>query len=181
MTGAHRNIILETRRLRLREFEDSPADLESLLALDSDPDVMRYIGDGATCNREQIQTAIRRVCAYYGENPGLGIWHAERKDTGAFMGWACLKHLGETGLIEAGYRLMKAQWNQGFATEAARALVDHGFRSLALAKIVAITHPLNLASQRVLEKVGFLRNGSLRFNERECAFFEISAGEATIT
>lgn len=164
--------ILETNRLRLREFEDS--DVESLFALDSDPDVMRYISDGKTSTREHIEQAIPRVRAYYQEHAGLGIWVAELKESREFIGWACLKHLDQTDLIEVGYRLMKEFWNQGYATEAAAALIQYGFDEHGLDKIVAITNPENKASQRVLEKCGLTRNGSGTYYGSDCLFFEIT-------
>ena len=163
--------ILETARLRLREIEES--DLDSLVALDSDPEVMRYISDGRTYERHEIEQAIPRVRAYYEKNPGLGIWLAEKKDTGQFIGWACLKHLDTSDLIEVGYRLMQESWNQGFATEATEALLEYGWNDLRLECIVAITHPDNKASQRVLEKCRFEPNGFREFYGSRCRFFEL--------
>ena len=164
-------MILETQRIRLREFEED--DVDALYSLDSDPDVMRYISDGRTCTRADIESAIPRVRNYYQQNPGYGIWLAELKDDGQFLGWACLKHLDQTEDIEVGYRLMKAFWNQGYATEAARALIDYGFEQLKLDRIVAITHPDNAASQRVLEKCGLRREGNRLAYGSECYFFAL--------
>jgi ribosomal-protein-alanine N-acetyltransferase len=165
--------ILKTNRLRLREFEEG--DVELLFALDSDPDVMRYISDGKTSTREHIEQAIPRLCAYYEKHPGFGIWVAELKESREFIGWACLKHLDQSELIEVGYRLKKDFWNQGYATEAAEALIQYGFGERGLDKIVAITNPDNKASQRVLEKCGLTRNGSGIYYGCHCLLFEISS------
>ncbi len=149
-------------------------DVDSLFALDSDPDVMRYISDGQPCTKKDIEQAIPHVRAYYQKHPGFGIWLAELKDNGNFIGWACLKHLDQTEMIEAGFRFVKDSWNQGYATEAAKGLIRYGFKERGLSKIVAITHPENKASQHVLEKCGFKRNGTGTFYESECFFFDLS-------
>lgn len=164
--------ILETQRLRLREFE--PGDAASLFALDSDPEVMRFIGDGSPCRREDVERAITRVRDYYRQRPGLGIWLAEQKDSGEFVGWACLKHLNQTDQIELGYRLMRFAWNQGFATEAGLALIQYGRQEHKLTEIVAVTHPDNKASQRVLEKCGMVRIGIGEYYGVTCYLYELS-------
>jgi ribosomal-protein-alanine N-acetyltransferase len=163
--------IIETDRLCLREFMED--DVDSLFALDSDPEVMRYIANGEPRTRDEIEQALNRVCAYYQKHPGFGIWLVELKETGEFIGWACLKHLGDTEMIEVGYRLMKDAWNQGYATEAAATVIEYGFNEKGLDKIVAVAHPDNKASQRVLEKCGLQRNGSGTYYGSECAFFEL--------
>jgi len=170
-------VIVETDRLQLREIEED--DVDSLFALDSDPDVMRYVSDGKPRTRIDIEHAIPRVRAYYKEHPGFGIWLAERKDTGKFIGWACLKHLDNTEMIEVGYRLMKDAWNHGYATESAKSLIRFGLEERGLSRIVAVTHPRNMASQRVLEKCGLERNGAGTYYGNHCFFFELSVGQAT--
>jgi RimJ/RimL family protein N-acetyltransferase len=80
-----------------------------------------------------------------------------------FLGWCCLVPLEDSGLIEIGYRYVRAAWGQGVATEAGRAVLDHGFRALGLDPIVAVARPENLASRRVLEKLG-LGYAGLRFH-----------------
>lgn len=170
--------ILETDRLCLREFVED--DVDSLFALDSDHEVMRYITDGEPRSREQIEQALNRVWAYYQKHPGFGIWLIELKVTRKFLGWVCLKHLGDTEMIEVGYRLMKDAWNQGYATEAAAAVIEYGFHERGLTKIVAVTHPDNTASQRVLEKCGLQPNGSGTYYGSECSFFELAKSRADI-
>jgi len=164
--------ILETKRLRLREIE--PADLESLYALDSDPQVMRYIGDGTPSTMEKLEKGIPRVRAYYEKHPGFGIWLTELKENGQFLGWSALKYLDQTEMIEVGYRLMKAAWNQGYATEAAQSLIEYGWQQHNLQRIVAVTHPDNHASQRVLQKCGLVLEGSGKFYGGECLTFAIN-------
>ena len=153
--------ILATSRLLLREFDDD--DLDNLLALDSDPEVMRYIGDGTVSTREQLEQALPRVQAAYERHPGLGIWALELAEDQRFLGWACLKYLDQSEHVEVGYRLLKDAWGKGYATEIAQALVQYGWEKMELERIVGITHPENKASQRVLEKCGLVRNGDGEF------------------
>jgi ribosomal-protein-alanine N-acetyltransferase len=147
-------ILLETPRLRLRRLRDD--DAENIFRLDSDPDVMRYIRDPSTTTRESAAESVARAIRFYESesHPGLGIWAMELKSTGDFIGWSCLKPLDTTPEIEVGYRLLKEHWANGYATEAARALVDYGFAERGLQRIVGVVRPDNRASARVLEKAG---------------------------
>ena len=149
-------------------------DLEALTLLDSDPEVMRYISDGRPREASVIESSLKRTLEYYRSHPGLGVWANELED-GTMIGWACLKNLDKTEEIEVGYRYYKAHWGKGYATEAAQALVRHGFETVGLEQIVGITHPGNLGSQRVLQKAGLQPDGSGRYYEAECLRFLIKA------
>jgi [ribosomal protein S5]-alanine N-acetyltransferase len=81
------------------------------------------------------------------------------RDEPGFLGWCGLFPLEHSGLIEIGYRYVRAAWGQGVATEAARAVLDHGFGTLAIDPIVAVAHPDNRGSRRVLEKIGLRQAG----------------------
>ena len=132
-------------------------DHADLLALDSDPQVMRYIGGGAPrVDPEATRALIERVRAYYAERPGLGVFIVERRADGRFFGWAALKTLDGGPEVEVGYRLAQHAWGDGVATEAARALVGHGFGSLKLDRILGVVIDENAASRRVLEKAGLV-------------------------
>lgn len=168
-------ILVETKRLRLREF--NMEDLEALTLLDSDPEVMRYISDGRPREANVIESSLKLTLEYYRNHPGLGVWANELRD-GTMIGWACLKNLDKTEEIEVGYRYYKAHWGQGYATEAAQALVQHGFESIELQEIVGITHPGNLASQRVLQKAGLQPDGSGHYYEADCLRFLIKAEDS---
>lgn len=143
---------LLTLRLALHEITSYHAN--ELYELDSDPRVMRYIGNGRASTREQIDDAMRRLPRAYALYPGLGTWRATRRDTGDFIGWFALKYVPGTADVEVGYRLRHGMWGRGFATEVARELVRYGFDDLGLKRIIGVTHPDNVASQRVLEKIG---------------------------
>ncbi len=167
--------LLTTGRLRLREFR--PADVEHLYRLDSDPRVMRYIGDGSVGTRASVVGAVARNLKYYRNYPGLGVWPAEERTTRAFIGWFCLKYVPKTVDVEVGYRLLPGAWGSGYATEGTRALVRHGFAGLGLARIIGLTHPENLASQRVLAKAGLRDAGWGRYYGRDLRLFEAAQDE----
>ncbi len=153
--------IPQTPRIGLREF--THADIDDLARLDSDPEVMRYIADGRTRSRADIEQAIPRILRTYALWPGLGTWRAARRDTGAFIGWFTFKYVPKTVEVEVGYRLLREAWGQGFATEGAIACVRHGFETLGLYRIIGVTHPDNVASQRVLRKAGLRDAGWGRY------------------
>ena len=140
--------------LRLALHDITSYHTNELYELDSDPRVMRYIGSGRPSTREQIDAAMQRLPRAYAIYPGLGTWRATRRDNGDFIGWFALKYVPGTAEVEVGYRLRHGAWGRGFATEAARELVRYGFDDLGLKRIIGVTHPDNLASQRVLQKIG---------------------------
>ena len=98
----------------------------------------------------------------------------ERLDRPGFLGWCGVFPLEASGLMEIGYRTLRAAWGRGFATEAARAVLDHGFRVLDIDPIVAVTHPENHASQRVLAKIGLVPQGSRFHYAQQLAFYRLT-------
>jgi RimJ/RimL family protein N-acetyltransferase len=85
---------------------------------------------------------------------GFGLWAVELRETGEVIGVAGLGHLEDGPEVEVGYRFLKTQWGNGYATEAARVSIDFGLDELGLNEIVAVTLSTNLASRRVMEKCG---------------------------
>ena len=148
-------VFLETERLVLRRFTE--ADVDLIFDLDSDPEVMRFLNGGIPTPRGVIEYEILpRILGYYRRFPAYGFWAAFEKDTGEFLGWFSFKPADETRPqeIELGYRLRRATWNQGYATEGSRALIRKGFTELGVERVVATTYQDNLASRRVMEKAG---------------------------
>ena len=164
-------IRLETPRLILREFTE--ADAGELFALDSDPEVMRYIGPYQLADVEAYRTLIRtNTIAYYARHPGYGVWATVEKAGGAFLGWFLLRPALDyrfateagfrAGDVELGYRFRRAAWGKGYATEGARALVREAFTALGAACVVAAALVGNRASTRVMEKAGLRRAAEFR-------------------
>ena len=151
---------LETPRLRLRPFASS--DEADLIALDSDPEVMRYVGSpaGVKSPAETAERARLRIReTQRGDYEPLGFWRIEGRGDRAFHGVGALIRMPGGDDVEVAYRLARTAWGQGIATEAAGALVAHALGPLALPRVVAVTYPANQASQRVLDKLGFERHG----------------------
>jgi RimJ/RimL family protein N-acetyltransferase len=161
------DVFIETERLRLRPITRD--DVESLIALDSDPEVMRYLTGGKPTPRTLIETeTLPRFLA--GRDGGeTRAWTALEKTTGAFLGWLALEPstAGHADEAELGYRFRRSAWNKGYATEGSRALIDRGFGAVGLNRIFAHTMAVNLASRRVMEKAGliFVRNFRLFWPE----------------
>ncbi|MEW2576849.1 GNAT family N-acetyltransferase [Streptomyces syringium] len=146
---------LETGRLVLRACTE--ADADHLLALDGDPDVMRFINGGRPTDREAIEAhTVPRLLRPYPCLGGRGYWAAEEKGTGTFLGWFEFRPLSEHSpvVVELGYRLNKAAWGSGYATEGSRALIDKGFTDLGVERVTANTMAVNTRSRHVMEKAG---------------------------
>ena len=171
-SSAGRRLLL-TERLALREL--NAGDVGALYQMHSDPRVMRYIGDGSVATRASTDAWAARWMAYYGTYPGLGLWPAEARTSGVVIGWFCLIYVPGTVEIEVGYRLAPEAWGRGYATEGARAVVDYGFRKLGLERIIGLTHPDNVASQRVLAKAGLADAGWGNYYERRLRLFVAKA------
>jgi RimJ/RimL family protein N-acetyltransferase len=166
--------ILTTDRLRLRPR--AMADLDACVAMDLDPDVSRFIYGGRPPDPAQHRAHLRaRIASAW--PAGGGIWVAEWRDAPGFLGWCGLFPLEDSGLIEIGYRYLASAWGQGIATEAARAVLDHGFRELGFDPIVAVTHPANLASQHVLAKIGLEPRGRAFHYGQSLCFFRLSRAD----
>lgn len=142
----------DTRRLSFRPI--NPADFDILLRMNSDPEVMKYVGDGSVRNQDQMLLELDMLISHYSRKPGLGIWALESKDSCTFIGAAGLVYYDNTTEIEVGYRILKEYWNKGYATEAANGILKYGFEVLGLKKIVSSAHVDNTASRKVMEKIG---------------------------
>ena len=146
------HIVLETDRLTLRQFTE--ADVDNLFELNSDPEVMRYISGGKPTPREEIRDDIIPFhLGVYERSDGLGTWAAQARFTGEFLGWFHFRPGPGEG-VDLGYRLRRASWNKGYATEGSRALIRRGFTDLGVDRVFGHTMTVNAASRRVLEKAG---------------------------
>lgn len=163
--------MIETTRLRLRRLRAS--DEPDLIALDSDPDVMRYVGSPAGV--KPLAETVERVRQRVGTDHGpIGFWRVESRTDGTFYGLGALLRMPTGDDIELAYRLARPAWGQGIASEAGAALLEYAFRTLALPRVVAVTYPENRASQRVLEKIGFARQGDVDYKGVRATYYVIA-------
>ncbi|SNT38482.1 Protein N-acetyltransferase, RimJ/RimL family [Asanoa hainanensis] len=147
---------LTTERLVLRDVTHDDAD--ELFALVDDPEVMRYINGGKPASRTAARdrTLPEMLRGYPAFGGGRAVWAAEERAGGRFVGWFALRPTDpeRPDVADLGYRLRRAAWGLGYATEGARAVVDKGFEELGVRLVVADTMTVNTGSRRVLEKVG---------------------------
>ncbi|GAA2374936.1 GNAT family N-acetyltransferase [Dactylosporangium salmoneum] len=153
------SVHLETERLALRRI--TVGDLDNLVALDADPEVMRYLGP-PTLLQAMRDEGLPRILAYYDRGDDLGYWAVQEKAAETFLGWVFFRPhrdidppapVDRSG-IEVGYRLRREAWGKGFATEACRPLVVRGFEALGVERVYAETMATNVGSRRVMEKCG---------------------------
>ena len=143
--------VLETKRMQLRQF--TMDDVQNLMQIMADPIAMKYypwvLDEIGT--REWIQRNLDR----YSER-GIGLWAAELKDNGEFVGQVGLVHMEIEGRkeVEIAYLFVSKHWGKGYATEAAEACKEFAFRHLDLHRVVIVIRPENISSRRVAERLG---------------------------
>ncbi len=148
---------LQTKRTILRRFQIS--DLNNMIRLESDPDVMKFTPSRIPQAVEKTEARLRSLLEKEAIYTPLGIWAVELKGTAEFLGWFMLIKT-EFEIPELGFMIVKNQWGKGFATEAARALIDFGMGELKYPGIAAVTDHDNTASIHILEKLGFRKVSS---------------------
>jgi RimJ/RimL family protein N-acetyltransferase len=148
---------LQTARLQLRLWRD--ADLQPFAALNADPQVMAHFV--SPLDRAASDAMVVRMCKHF-QRHGLGMWAVERREDGSFVGAVGLLVVSFEAhfapCVEVGWRLSRAHWGQGYATEAARAALRHGFGACGLEEIVAFTVAGNARSRAVMDRLGMTRD-----------------------
>lgn len=153
--------VLATPRLLLRTFRID--DLPLYGALNADADVTRFLGGPIT--REESDGIAEWAQALY-EREGIGLLAVERREDGAFLGMCGLHHHhSHPGDVEVGWRLAREHWGHGYATEAATAWLDHGFRELELDHVISIAEPANTRSLAVMARLGMVLDHEAELEE----------------
>lgn len=155
----------ETERLRLRPFVHGDAlHLHQILAVEG---VLRYYPSSDPPDLERVERLVARQLVHWEEH-GYGWWAVDDKANEALIGWSGLQYLPDTDEIEIGYLLARPHWGQGLASEGARVGMDFGFSQLNIPTIIGIVHPENIASQRVLEKIGLVFQEEAEYFGMQC-------------
>jgi len=157
-------ITLESERVLLRHWQ--PSDLEPWIAMNQDPETLRYFP--RTRTREESEESYERLRANLLID-SFGIWAAEEKSSGEFMGFIGLSQLELpeitfTPCNEIGWRLAKRYWGKGYATEAAQVAFDYVRNELSIGEIFSITSVLNQPSINVMKKIGLRERPELEFD-----------------
>jgi [ribosomal protein S5]-alanine N-acetyltransferase len=166
--------IIKTSRLIIRQF--IPEDWSNVYEMNSDPEVIKMIGNGKLRSYEDEHKAFQEKIINY-LNAEFGVWAVIREIDNGFIGTCNLSPAKDTNEIMVGYRLMKKFWGCGYATEISQALIEYGFAKLNLKRIVGLTNLENIASQRVLEKSGLKFEKEGRYYDWDMKYFSINKYE----
>jgi RimJ/RimL family protein N-acetyltransferase len=142
---------LVTERLLLRRLELS--DLDAYAAICADPEVRRYLGDGRPLERPAAWREMALLLGHWGLR-GFGQWAVVQRENGELLGRAGLWQPEGWPGLEVGWVLGRPYWGRGFATEAARAGLNHAFSALGAQRVISLIHPENERSIRVAERLG---------------------------
>lgn len=143
-------LILETNRLLLRELNAGDAD--NFFNLNLNPNVIKYTGDASFKSVKEAQKFLENYHDY--KLNGYGRWAVIHKEKKQFIGWCGLKFDRMENETDIGFRFFEDVWNMGFATESAKACLAYGFEKLNLNRIIGRAMKENVASIKVLEKIG---------------------------
>ena len=176
----------DTSRLQFELMSERDAEL--LFLLDQDPEVMRYINGGTMTTREEVQsTYVPRMKAYTNPENGWGLWKITLKANHAFIGWILVRPVGffsddpQFNNLELGWRLLRSAWGQGYATEAARAVMQSLEAKGQCDRFTAHAMEGNLASINVMKKLGmhYVKSGLLvdPLGDVQCVYYEKELGK----
>jgi RimJ/RimL family protein N-acetyltransferase len=143
-------IVVETERLLVRQWVSD--DWERLLPLMTDPRVLRHIGDGRPWPEERVRRFVDGGIEK-ARSRGWVLWPVVHRASAELIGF-CGFDDGFAPEVEIGWRLLPDYWGRGLATEAARAVMDYGFRAFGFPRLISVAQPENRASIRVMEKLG---------------------------
>lgn len=161
--------VLETPRLRLREWRWD--DIDELARIYAQPEVERYL---EPMDRSGTEDHVAYFVAHW-EHEGFGPWAVEDAETGRFLGRiGLLRHLDwPEEPVEVGWTLDRAVWGRGLATEGGGASLRYGFDVWGLDRIISITDPENVASRRVMEKLGLTHRGRRFWRDADHVWYAI--------
>jgi ribosomal-protein-alanine N-acetyltransferase len=166
-----------TERLELCQFTQK--DTRGFFEMNNDPEVIKYTGDHAFASVQETTTFIQNYDHY--QKYGYGRWSVYKRSSGQYLGFCGLKYTPEKQETDLGFRLIRQYWNKGFATEAASLALELGFGQYGLKKIVGRAMVENMASIRVLEKLGMQKKFEFEEDARFWVQYEIEAKEFLYT
>lgn len=144
--------IISTERLYLKEF--TLKDPQLLVDLNSDPEVTKFVGEGAIDTAEALRLLNEVIIPQYSNK--MGRWAVYLRSNDEFIGWCGIKYLPSLDEYDLGYRFFKKHWSKGYATEASKAVLEYAKNVLKLKEVVGRASADNYNSIKVLEKVGFI-------------------------
>jgi [ribosomal protein S5]-alanine N-acetyltransferase len=163
--------LIATSRLKLRPV--SMDDLDELHRLWTDPAVREFFWDGEVISRERAESAVREGMGEF-DRHGFGLWVVEEAER--LIGFCGLRPLDNAPGVEVLYGIAPSRWGEGFATEAALAMLLFGFEEAGLDRIIGVADRRNVASRRVLEKIGMTFDECVLNEGREEIRYSIEKG-----
>ncbi|SIQ73987.1 Protein N-acetyltransferase, RimJ/RimL family [Chryseobacterium sp. RU37D] len=166
---------ITTKNLILRHFEETGS--KRMFLLDSNPDVMKYIGVPPVTDIQESLHIIKMISQQYQDN-GVGRLAVIEKESGLLIGWSGLKLLtqeinGYKNVYDLGYRFLPEFWGKGYAFESAKASLDFGFKDMNIDVIYAHAHSENAGSNHILKKLGFEKTGEFTEPDGICYWYEL--------
>lgn len=165
---------LETERTILRELTID--DAEDFYNLNLDREVLRYTGDEPFVNVEAAETFLAGYDQY--EKYKVGRFAVIDKVTSKFIGWCGLKYSTEKDEYDIGFRFFRQYWSKGYATETAKKCLDYGFQDLKIQRIVGRAMKANVASVKVLEKIGMDFKQDFDFEGEEGVIYDLTQSDS---
>lgn len=173
-TRTNQSVDIRTDRLHLRLF--TREDSDAYAAIMGDRDVGKWFPRGEGYTREEAEKSLNYILEHWNKH-GFGIWAVTHKEDNAFLGRCGLNLVAATSETEVDFVIAKNYWGRGYATEAARAALAHGFQILNLERIIALAKPDNVASIRVIKKIGMRHNKTAEYWGITCELFDITKAE----
>lgn len=167
---------IETKHLILRHLK--PSDVEGMFELDSNPIVHKYLGNNPVTTIEQSKKDIEFNLKQHKER-GIARWATIEKSSGDFIGWSGLRlnsdltYNNKTNFYDVGYRFIPRYWGKGYATESSIAALDYGFNTMNLELINGISEIENIASSKVLQKIGLRFINKFKIDAIEAYWYEL--------
>ena len=171
VTEKHHDVPPDTDRLTFRGWND--LDLDQFHAICSDPQVMQFVGDGQAWARDRTGQFIQSATEMLREN-GYCQWALIHKADGKLIGYCGFVNTDDDR--EIGWRLAPEYWGNGLATEAARAVLKHGIETLGFQRVIATVQAANVASIRVIEKLGMTLVERFDRDGQEVLVYSVDAG-----
>ena len=170
---------LETERLILRDLLET--DVDGIFELDSDPLVHKYLGKNPIATKAQAEESIQFIRQQYQER-GIARFAAIEKATGEFIGWSGIKFNtgdkeeigGYRDFYDIGYRFIPRYWGTGYASESSFKTLDFGFNELQIETMCGAAEVENIASNKVLQKIGLRFTNDFMFDGEKINWYELN-------
>lgn len=162
---------IETPRLRLRQFTFD--DTDELYRIYSHPELFQYMSNEKPLSWEETREVINSITENWQQHH-FGVWAVVYKKHQKLIGHCGLKFLENTPEIQIGYLLLKSYWGRGLGTEAASSVLKYGFEVAKIERIVAVAKPENIASRRVMEKVGLKYKKDAYYYNNDVVYYSLS-------